>query len=266
MYALNGFNLDSNSLGGYLLFDSQPYAGINRRSNSFQAGARDGRIAVPWQNDAPVIALVERLPAANLGAFEALLNSATLELNRTDVADRFASVELTSLAVENLATADAWVDVRFTLQFNDVYWRAEDVTTYTPVALDSPSVTVQVFSGISAPIRDAIIRVKGGAAAIVLTGSNGTQATYGTNLATTSWFRFESATGRAFTTTTDTWTGGTEVTGLVQNGVGPYFLELAPTFTTPGDPTTRVAELRVIAATRSGTPTVEVRGRNAFLV
>lgn len=263
MYALNGFDLDDNTLDGHLGFGSQPFAGLSRQSNSFARGQRDGRVTVRPRLEAPVVALVERIPTESLQAFEALLNAPTLVLSKTDGSGAEAPVELTSLSVENLATFDPFVDVRFTLQFNDVFWRSRVETTTTAAAIGSASVTVNAFPGISAPIRDAIIRVKGGVTGLSVADSRGTFFTYTAVLLGTEWLRFESASGRAWKTTTDTWTGGTEVTSLIGNGPGPYYLELTPTFT---DPVSRQAQLTATSSARTGSPTVEVRGKNAFLV
>lgn len=263
MYALNGFDLDENTLDGHLGFASQPFAGLNRQTNSFARGQRDGRVSVRSRLEAPVVALVERIPTGSLQAFEALLNSPSLVLSKTDGSGVEAPVELTSASVENLATADPFVDVRFTLQFNDVFWRSSAEVTSTATAIGSNSVAVTAFPGISAPVRDAVIRVKGGVTGLTVADSRGTFFNYTAVLLSTEWLRFESATGRAYKTTTDTWTGGTEVTSLIDNGPGPYYLEVTPTFT---DPSSRHAELTVTSSARTGSPTVQVRGKNAFLV
>lgn len=265
MYTLNGFDLDDNTLGGYLLFESQPYGGIGRRTNSFDAGQRDGRVSVPWQLDAPVISLVERLPAEHLRAFLAFLNGPELVLSYTDEPMLEASVELLSSQVENLPTADPMVDVRFVLQFNDVFWRSASEHIFEPVALDSASVAVQLFPGLSAPVRDAVVRVRGQVNGLRVSDSRGTFFEYTADLLGTEWLLFDAATGKAFKATTDTWVmnPANEVTSLVTNGPGPYYLELTPSFT---DPSSRLAVLTVTSSARSGSPTVEVRGKNAFLV
>lgn len=120
-----------------------------------------------------------------------------------------------------------------------------------------------ILSGISAPVQDAVIRVKGAATGIQITDQSGAWVTL-PDVAAGRWVRFEADTGRAFETTTDTWTGGTEVSGAVDFGGPRGVFEITPALT-PGDPTSRVGRLTVTTASRSGA-VVEVRGKSAHLL
>ncbi len=177
-----------------------------------------------------------------------------------------AECELAAISPETEGPADAIVELRATLRIPGVYWRDTDTTTSTPEAIDGATVTTEVFEGLSAPVRDMLVRVKGGVSGLRVEGARGTFFTYGAELPDGSYLRFDSTTGRAWVTVTDTWTGGTEVTENIGNGAPPYFLELRHSYPTPGDPTDRVAVLTVITTARTGTPAVEVRGRAAHAV
>jgi hypothetical protein len=78
-----------------------------------------------------------------------------------------------------------------------------------------------------------------------------------------SYLRFHSDTGRAYVTTTDAWTGGTEVTGQILNGPGPYLFEATPYFTT--DPGARFARLTVTSDALASAPAIEIRGKRAYV-
>lgn len=255
-FSFDGVSLAAN--GWVVELDSNPWGALARNLSTLQLPGRDGSVSVASSLEANALTLTVFTPVSALTSLMALFsrNSGVLSDGTRQIA-----VDIVTVAPSRINATNARVAV--VLSAPNVFWRAVDEITYTPVALDDGDVTVQVFSGISAPIRDAIIRVKGSVTGLRIDGGNGSWFSYSPNVGATSYLRFESATGRAFVTTTDTWTGGTEVTGSVLNGAGPYFLELVPTFT---DPTIRVAEIRVTSSARSGTPAVEVRGRNAHLV
>ncbi|WP_102193214.1 hypothetical protein [Microbacterium aurantiacum] len=120
-----------------------------------------------------------------------------------------------------------------------------------------------INGGLSAPVADAVIRVQGAAGGIQIVDSSGAWASLPTVTAG-QWVRFECATGRAFITTSDTWTGGTDVSGLVDFGGPRGVFEITPVLT-PGDPSTRFGQVTVTTTSRSGA-SVAVRGRAAYLL
>ena len=256
-YALNGIDLDNNSMGTHLQAESKPKPGIERRTVTVSGGGRDGNVPVPQSSESPVIALVVRVPEASEEAFLALLSSPSLTLTHDG---RDAVVELLAAASE---FGFLFTDYTCLFRVPGMFWRDPTVTTTTAVAISSASVVVDVMSGLSAPVRDAIVRIKGGVTNPKVTDSQGSSFQYIGVLPATSWLRFHSDTGRAYTTTTDVWTGGTEVTGVVLNGPTVYPLELTPKFT---DPTIRAAQFTVTTTARTGTPTVEIRGKRAYRV
>lgn len=117
--------------------------------------------------------------------------------------------------------------------------------------------------GLSAPVQDAVLRIKGPATGIQVTDSSGAWVVLPDTPAGT-WSRFEADTGRCFQTTTDTWTGGTEVSGSCDFGGPRGVFEIIPVMA-PGDPGSRSGQLTVATATRPGA-VFEVRGKAAYLL
>jgi len=117
--------------------------------------------------------------------------------------------------------------------------------------------------GLSAPVQDAVLRMKGPATGIQITDSSGAWVVLPDTPAGT-WTRFEADTGRCFQTTTDTWSGGTEVSGSCDFGGPRGVFEITPVMA-PGDPGSRSGQLTVATVTRTGA-VFEVRGKAAYLL
>lgn len=132
---------------------------------------------------------------------------------------------------------------------------------------DQSSSTRVVYSswdgGFSAPVQDAVIRVKGAATGIQVTDSSGAWAIL-PDVPAGQWIRFETDTGRAYQTATDVWTGGIEVSGLVDFGGPRGVFEITPVMA-PGDPGSRSGQVTVTTASRTGA-VIEVRGKAAYLL
>ena len=256
-YTLNGVDLDSNTLGTNLQASSKPRPGIERRTVTVSGGARDGNTPVAQSSESPVVTLVVRVPEASEEAFLALLSSPVLTLSHDG---REAVVELLAAGAE---LGFLFTDYSCVFRFPAMFWRDPAVTTTTALAISSASVTADIMSGLSAPVRDSVVRIKGGVTNPKVTDSQGSSFQYIGTLPTTSWLRFHSDTGRAYTTTTDVWTGGTEVTGSILTGPTTYPFELTPKFT---DPSVRVARYTVTTTARTGSPTIEIRGKRAYRI
>ena len=256
-FTANGVDLDDNPMGTHLLDSSSPRAGIERRVTTASRGRRDGNKAVASSNESPVLALVVRVPQASEDAFLALMDSASLTLGHRGWV---AQVELLGASP---ALGFNFTDYTCTFRFPDMFWRDPADTTTAALAIASASVTADIFADISAPIRDGMVRIKGGITNPRFTDSGGSFFQYTGVVPAGSWLRYEMATGRAFTTTTDVWVGGTQVTAAITNGPSVYPLELVPVFT---DPLTRSARFVLSSTARTGTATVEVRGKRAFRV
>lgn len=262
MYSVSGIALDNVGAGWKLMAPTRPLSELVRRAQSLTIPGYDGIVTLPAPLDAPAVLFVVRTPKTHLQDLYSLFLQPSPMLALTAVPGRSVVFEYLSASIQGVTAADALVDVTFTVRLNGVFWRDTADSTTTALALGAASVAAPAFTGLSAPVRDAVIRVLGAVTGLKVADARGSFFSYPVALPTGSYLRFHSDTGRAFVTTTDVWTGGTEVTGSIVNGPGPYFLEITPTFT---DPAVRTGNLTVTTDTRTGS-TIEVRGKGAYLV
>lgn len=263
MYSVSGIALDNEGAGWRLMAPSRPLSELVKRAQNLTVPGRDGIVPLPSVFESPAVAFVVRTPKAQLETLYALFLQPSPTLALTSSPWRSVAFEYLSASINGVGPADNIVDVTFLVRLNGVFWRDTDKTISDTVTLDAASVDVTVFPGMSAPIRDAMIRIEGAATGLQVTDSNGSFFSYPASIPASTYLRFQCETGEAFTTSTDVWFGGTEVTGLIVNGPGPYPFEITPTF---DDPSMRVGKLTVTTDTRTSTPHIEVRGRGAYLV
>lgn len=183
-------------------------------------------------------------------------------LTLTGHPSRRVRYEFMSASNTGFGPADQIVDVTFVVQLVDAFWRATNEATSPAVTLGSALVSVtNLFPGLSAPVGDAVVRVRGQASGVQVTDAGGG-----------SWFTFDSVPAgqwlrvqgrRAFLTSTDVWAGGTEVSGRLSFGGPRRRFELTPV--RGASPSTRAAALTIATASRSGTAQIQVRGRSAHL-
>lgn len=127
------------------------------------------------------------------------------------------------------------------------------------LALAPGNVTTTFWNGMSAPVQDAQIRVKGPATGVRVTDSGGSWLAM-PDTAAGQYTRFDMDSGRCYQTTTNVWSGGTEVSGLVDFGGPRGVFELIDKNSALSN---RFASITVATTTTSG-GTLEVRGRAAY--
>jgi hypothetical protein len=265
MYSANGLALDNPTFGWSLRGPSKPLVPVSVQAVALSLPGRDGVVGgLRAPLEPPTLVLMVQTPRANLETLYALFRAPSVRIALTANPSKVLDCELLSITPDGYGDADAIVDVTAVLRAPGVFWRDLSDTTAAATALSTATVEANFLTGLSAPVRDAIIRVRGGVTGLNVLDSGGSSFGYAPNVPSGQWLRFHTDTGRAFTTTTDTWTGGTEVTGALTNGPGPYTFEMVPWF--PLQPSQRAARLAITTTVRSGTPTIEVRGRRAFLV
>lgn len=254
---LNGVAL--NGAGWYLLEESKPFPGFARRRRGVAAPGMFGTIPESPDRDAPVILETIRCSPSARDDLEALLDSDTLILSNDTIE---ALVELEVGEPQHFTTGDdeVWADYRCTFRVPGVYFRSKTATTSTPASINAASVDVSVLSGISGRVTDAILRVKGAVSGLrVEAGSS--FVTFGDAVESNEYLRIDTGARTAHVTTSDTWTGGTDVTGDLDWGPGFYPLVIAPVFS---DPATRAGKLTVKTTSRSGAA-IEVRAKGAYV-
>lgn len=261
-YSLNGVPFDNPTYGWIFRATSKPIAELSQALVSATRQGRHGVLSTaPGVLDAPSLALVVQTPRQHLRTLEAFVRAGG---NLTSVHEAgTAVVEFASLSPVGYGNADETLDVTILFRVPAAAARGALATT-TAAALDAASVTVgNLFPGLSLEVQDALIIVKGAAAGLQVTDSAGSWFTYADAITAAQWLRFDLSTGRAFVTTSETWSGGTEVSGRVDFGGPRGLFEITPAWT--GDPAQRAGVLTVATASRTGA-TVRVRGRSAYLV
>lgn len=234
------------------------------QSASLERGEQPGRhgyTPLPGTEDAVSWKIAVIIPGADYETLATLVSAPTILLEDS-ASSRVATAKRAShgTRMQN-SLGQSYIVFEAIFEIPGVFARDAAEDTTDAVAIGSASVVLELFEGISGYVDDAIVRVKGGVTGLRVADSGGTWFEYEVELLSSEWLRFDSRTGRAWKTTSDTWSGGTEVTGFIDNGPGDYPLLLTPFFTDPDD---RVAKVTVTSTARTGTPSIQVRGRSAY--
>lgn len=240
---------------------SEPLASHGFAVQAITETGRDGVKNTPSTREKVSVKFVVRSPRSQREALLALFAEPTLTITETGVAGRSATGRLVASSVErHYPRADLYVDA-FVVEIPGGAWRGNLETTPFQ-APTSAGVTITLLSGLSAPVQDPIVRFRGPIKDPQLVDSSGAFVAVSREITGSEWLRFEAESGRAYVTTSDTWTGGTEVSGLVDYGGPRGVFELTPDFTTPE---TRVARATLTQSTFASGAGVQIRGRSAHL-
>lgn len=262
MYSLNGIELDNEENDWILRGSSSPLFEHGKRALSLRLPGVHGVSKIPSTFDPVIVRLDVETPKDKLEELLSLASSAST-LTLTSDSSRVAEVEFLAAPLAGIGAADEVVEVRIMLRVPGAFWRDASATTTTAASLSAASVDVPVFAGLSAPVQDAIVRVKGACTGLRVTDDASlAYFDYSGELTSSQYLRFESASGRAWVTSSDVWTGGTEVSGDIDLDGPLGVFEITPLTVDPAD---REAVLVVTTATRSSAQ-IQVRGRGAYLV
>lgn len=262
-YALDGIALTNPGMGWRLMAPTRPLLDLQPETTVLRM------VGVPGDVDtdedplaalqAPAPTFVVRTPRANYEALLSLFLTGRV-LTNLDHPAREARVRLLGTGHTGYGPGDALVDVAATLRVPGVFWRDTVLSTSPPAAIGAASVSVDVWP-MTGLVTDAIVRVRGPVSGL-LVSSGRASFRYLPALPAGSYLRYEAATGRAFLTTTDTWTGGTAVSGQVNaDGPGDKFA-IYPARVSVAE---SIARLTVTTTTRGAGAQVEVRGKGAHL-
>lgn len=265
MYSVNGVPLENPTLGWSLLKPTKPLAELTWERPSLRGQSMDGVLpGLPASLGAPVVVFVVQTSRTNYGALVALFADGGT-ITKTGDSTKSIAFEVLGTTYEALsAESDSLIAVTFQARFPSVYWRDSNTVTSTAASLSSSVQVSGLLPGITGIVPDAVIRIKGQASGVQVTDSGGSWFTYSPNFPAGSYLRFECATGRAYVTTSDTWSGGTDVSGVVDFGGPRGVFELTPLLAA-GNPASRSARLTVTTATNSGA-TLQLRGRATYLL
>lgn len=257
MYNINGVGIDNPTFGWYYRQGSSTLSDIMRQTLALRVPGRDGVLTLPATVAAPVIMIKVNTPRANLESLYALFMKPNGKLANTDAPGREVGFEYLAASTQSYGRKDAFVDVSFALRLNGVYWR-DVATTDSPAVATALTLATQplsVFAGLSAPIADAILKVKGAVTGLRIEDGNGSWFTLSGALSTAETIFFHTATGEAFI-------GALDVTDRIDYGGSQGGFLITPSFTT--DPSIRAGALTIITATRTSA-TVQVTGRGAYI-
>lgn len=258
MIRVNGVPLDNPAAGWALRPGSVPYSGFEADLTQVHMAGRDGNVPTSLTRRAPIWPLKVNSPPSGWAALQALFGGPSLVLTRDDDPSVEVSARFVSSTPDRVFPRNQWIDVTFYVELTGAYWRSKDTSTFSQ-PLSSASVTFDVFPGLTAPVADAMIRLKGQASGVQVTDASGAWVTFPAASAT-QYVRFESETGRCFLTTSDTWSGGTDISGQVDFGGPRRNFELTHVFN-PTDMSTK-GQITVTSGTRVSA-VVAVRGRSA---
>lgn len=262
-YLVNGVPLDNPDQGWSFQGSSRPLADVEQSFSGAEEAGRDGVVVgAPGDRASTTMVFVVRTPRAGRERLLALFaggGTITTALNPGMEATRFAFI---SSSTEGFRPNEHVVDLSVALRVPDGAWRSITEETFE-VAPGVGATALTLFAGMTATVQDAVLRFRGAATGIQITDSSGAWLTLPTVAAST-WVRFDSSTGRAWLTSTDSWVGGEEISGLVDFGGPRGRFEIAPSMTA-GDPTAWSGRLIVTTATRASA-LLEVRGKSARLL
>ena len=265
MYSINDVPLDNPLLGWEMLAPSMPLSALRlKRTSSVWAG-RDGEVASPSTRGPVSFKFTVRTPKENLGTLLALFSSQTLEIRELANPVRVAIAGLESSTPEqHFPRADLYSH-SFIVEIHEGCWRGALETTQLIPAAPAAAVGA-VFTGLSAPVQDALVRFAGPLVNPQLLDASGAFFAAEGTVEAGQYLRFDSSSGRAWTTTTDTWDGGEEVSGLVDFGGPRGTFEITPHFTAPTDPRSREGHLTLTSDSYGSGSGFQIRGRPAFLL
>lgn len=264
MYSLDGVPLQNPAYGWRLKRASEPYTQLTQDIADFNSSNRDGTIDVRGRLTTPTLTLVVTAPQATLSALLGLMRAGTT-LARTADPSKTASVDMVSMQTDTLTPAGGGLyQVTAAYRIPGVFWRDASSTDQVCAFGQSSNTGFQftVLTASTAPVRDAVLSVKGPISSVVLAGANSTYIQYAHAVASGHYLVVNAISGRAWDGT-DPWsvTGATEVSGDIASGAYPYFLELAPN-TNPGIDGALLAVSW--AGATAGTSQVTVRAKNAY--
>jgi hypothetical protein len=262
-FLINGIELNEPSKKWKVSERSKVLPAISRRVQSLTRPGRSGVVRVPADYDVGSFTLVVNSPRANVETLAALLSTPDAVLTHSDRAGVEALLDLVSIDYPRLAPSDRVVAVTAVYRLTESFWRDAADSTTAAVSLASGSGSVEPWTGLSAPVEDALVLVHGPATSIEavdhLTGSG---FAWSGTLDSSSSLVYDMDSQEARITAGSSFTGGTDATGgLVMIGDR---MRLWPVVDS-GDLTT-AARIDFTVVGASAATEAQVRGRASYAV
>ena len=262
MYSIDGIALHNPGMGWKFRGPSRPLSDLNAEKQSLRQPGVPGVVADVDDRLAsllpPAPTFMVQTPRRHYADLLSLFVDGEI-LSLSNNPDRQARYDFLSSSHNGLGDADSTVDVTATLRLPGVFWRdTEERTISTPITSASMTLDLWVGTGL---ITDAVIRARAPFADLVLRSRKSVLRLGALGIAG-QFIRYHCATGRAYLTTTDTWTGGALITGAT-SAVGPgNRFGIYPTRTSPSEARAR---LTIATFSRGSGAQLEVRGRGAHV-
>lgn len=262
MYSVSGIPLDNTDLGWTLLAPTKPIGELSRSLVSLATAGMDGVLPdIPAGVDAPTLSLVVRTPRTQLQSLLALLMRPGSTLAETDDPSRELGFEFASYSYDGYGNADELIDVTAQVRVPGVYLRDADTSGPADVPLSSGSATVYPWTGLSAPVFDGQIIIKGPATSVqAVDGTTRTGFVWTGSLDASHQLVYDMATMSATTAAESAPGTTTDVSGDL-DFIGDRF-RISPYFTDPSD---RAGCVEITVQGAGATTTGTVTGKGAYV-
>lgn len=202
MYSINGVSIHEGHTGWRILREgTNTQGGITNQLAKVPTPGRPGYRVAPYTFTEQILIFKVRTPRERLDELLVLLADAHT-LTRTADPTKAARVVLQSAIPDSQAPFDAVQDVTVTLSVYEGVWRDVDEVIFGAANITTPTQDFQLLSGLSAPIFDMDIFIRGVFGEFTLVDSGG------------SWLK-----------TTRAWSGGSSSNGMLYVGsTGEAFL------------------------------------------
>lgn len=262
---VNGVPLDDEVKGWALQGGTNPLLSVRMEHTVARMPGRDGVVFSGGVHGAGEMRFKVKLSRGNREDLFSVFRAPTLTVTSTEHPGLTAVGVLRGSSMENHYDFLDFDEELFVVEVADGAWRGTQVTSPL-VSASALGADLTVFSGLSAPVQDAAIRLKGPLEDPQVTDTAGSFFVLDGSIPAGQYVRFEADTGRAWLTTTDVWSGGTEVSGQVDFGGPRDVFEITPHMASPSAPGTRVGKLTLSQQSFNSGSGFQVRGRSAHLM
>ena len=262
MYSVNGVELNNPTLGWIFRRGSTPVSSLQFTATDLELPGRDGVTTFPTTRRPAAFSITIRSKLSSRSALLDLMAGPVLDITTTKKPGLVAKARTISSSVDQYHDVLGWAEDTFVIEVPSGSWRDVTETTSTKLAAVPTTATQNIYPNISAPVQDAVVRFQGPMQEPQLMDSSGSFVVFNATIASGQYVRFESASGRAWLTTSDTWSGGEEVSGYIDfNGPRGRF-EITPNGPLTGARTGKISLTQASYNTGAG---VQVRGKAAYL-
>lgn len=261
-YSVNGVSLQNKDKGWVLDRASIPVLPLEYASSTYTSAGRDGDFIAAQQARRPsTFRFSVKAGLDTRRELLALMTGVNLEIQSEKFPGFTASGYTISSSVESYYEAKGWAKDLFVVEVPSGCWRGPVVTT--PITVPAPAgAKLTVFPELRAPVQDAIVRIKGPIEKPQITDPRGSFVVLNATVPANNYLRFDSRTGRAWITTTDTWVGGDEVSGQIDFGGPRGIFEITP----PADPTKTDGSVTLTQASYNTGSGFQIRAASAVLI